>query len=72
MNLIVGTFTALVVAVTLVCAFVFPSFPPEGVNVFFAICIVLICGSHLVLVSIFVIYNNLDPGFCFFKGINAC
>lgn len=36
--------------VTLISAFVFPTFPPNGINVFFAVVIVMICGSHLLLV----------------------
>ena len=36
--------------VTLVSAVVFP-WPPHAVNLFFAFCLVLICGSHLLLVS---------------------
>ena len=40
-----------VLQVTLVSAFAFPDWHPRGMNVYFAICIVLICGSHIVLVS---------------------
>ncbi|XP_076447756.1 transmembrane protein 243-like [Babylonia areolata] len=50
LNLIVGTFTALVVLVTLVIAIIFPKWPPNVINVFFALVIVFICSSHLVLI----------------------
>ncbi|KAK7489733.1 hypothetical protein BaRGS_00019128 [Batillaria attramentaria] len=69
LNLVVGVFTALVVLITLISAFVFPHWPPNGVNVFFAIVIVMICGSHLVLcIRFFVqIYwyrqGDLEPKF---------
>ncbi|KAK3103272.1 hypothetical protein FSP39_018029 [Pinctada imbricata] len=61
-NLVVGVFTSIAVLVTLISAFIFPEFPPVGVNVFFAVIIVLICSSHL-----FLIYwyrqGDLDPKF---------
>ena len=41
----------LVSQVTVVCSFVFPSLPPRPLNVFFAVCILLTCGSTLVLVT---------------------
>ncbi|KAL8558204.1 hypothetical protein ACOMHN_036293 [Nucella lapillus] len=50
LNLIVGTFTALVVLVTLVSSVVFPKWPPNAINIFFALVIVFICSSHLVLI----------------------
>ncbi|ESO96168.1 hypothetical protein LOTGIDRAFT_188312 [Lottia gigantea] len=50
LNLVVGTFTSIVVLVTLVSAFAFPKWPPNGINIFFALIIVFICGSHLLLI----------------------
>ncbi|KAJ8302225.1 hypothetical protein KUTeg_021212 [Tegillarca granosa] len=49
LNLVVGILTSIAVLVTLISAFVFPHLPPNGVNVFFAVVIVMICASHLVL-----------------------
>ncbi|CAL1545893.1 unnamed protein product [Lymnaea stagnalis] len=49
-NLVVGTIVGIMVLVTLISAFVFPQWPPDGVNVFFALVILLICASHLLLV----------------------
>ena len=50
-NLVVGFLTALIVFVTLVSAFVFHEYSPRGVNIFFGVIIVLICASHLTVVS---------------------
>ena len=51
--------TGVLFQVTLISAFAFPSWPPDGVNVFFALVIVLICGSHLVLVCLTVLANRM-------------
>ncbi|XP_005089922.1 transmembrane protein 243 [Aplysia californica] len=61
-NLVVGLLTGLMVFVTLISAFVFPSWPPDGVNVFFAFVIVLICGSHLLLIYWYR-QGDLEPRF---------
>ena len=37
--------------ITLISAFAFPHWPPRGINVYFAFCIVFILLSHLILVS---------------------
>ena len=50
-NLVVGFLTALIVFITLISAFVFHETTPRGVNIFFGIVIVLICASHLTVVS---------------------
>ena len=44
-------FTLYFFQVTIICSFVFPT-PPRPLNIFFAICILIICGAVLVLVSI--------------------
>ncbi|XP_070559778.1 transmembrane protein 243-like [Ptychodera flava] len=49
-NLALGAFTSVLVAVTLISAFVFPKWPPNGINVYFGVCIALICASNLVLI----------------------
>ncbi|MEQ2213224.1 hypothetical protein XENOCAPTIV_011502, partial [Xenoophorus captivus] len=41
----------LVSQVTVIGSFVFPSMPPRPVNIFFAACILLACGSTVVLVT---------------------
>ncbi|XP_059179441.1 transmembrane protein 243-like [Physella acuta] len=61
-NLVIGTVTGIIVLVTLISAFVFPQWPPDGVNVFFALVIVLICASHLVLVYWYRL-GDLEPKF---------
>ena len=38
--------------ITLVSAIAFPHWPPRGINVYFAFCMVLILVSHLILVSL--------------------
>lgn len=40
-----------VLQVTVISSFVFPSLPPRPLNVFFAVCILLACGSAIVLVN---------------------
>ncbi len=47
---------------TLGSALIWPRWPPKGVNVFFAGCLVLICGSHLVLVSTCTVFLRLRSG----------
>ncbi|XP_038840685.1 transmembrane protein 243b isoform X1 [Salvelinus namaycush] len=49
-NLVVGGLTSLLVAVTVISSFVFPSLPPWPLNVFLAFCILLTCGSAMVLI----------------------
>ncbi|RUS75964.1 hypothetical protein EGW08_016271, partial [Elysia chlorotica] len=48
--------------VTLISALVFPAWPPNGVNVFFGLVIVLICASHLVLIYWYR-QGDLEPRF---------
>ncbi|XP_025107821.1 transmembrane protein 243-like [Pomacea canaliculata] len=62
LNLIVGVFTSLIVVITLISAFIFPSWPPNGINVFFAIIIVLICCSHSLLIYWYR-QGDLEPKF---------
>lgn len=62
LNLVVGVFTGLVVLITLISAFAFPHWPPNGVNIFFAIVIALICGSHIVLIYWYR-QGDLEPKF---------
>uniref|UniRef100_A0A3P9CH05 Transmembrane protein 243 n=1 Tax=Maylandia zebra TaxID=106582 RepID=A0A3P9CH05_9CICH len=50
-NTAVGGFTSVVVLVTVICSFVFPTMPPRPLNIFFAVCILLTCSSTLVLVN---------------------
>lgn len=47
-NVIVAVFTIIIVIETLISAFLFPRWPPEPINVFFAVTIVLICASHII------------------------
>lgn len=62
LNLIVGVFTSIAVVVTLISAFLFPPGKINGVNLFFACIIVLICGSHLVLIYWYR-QGDLEPKF---------
>ncbi|XP_060075414.1 transmembrane protein 243-like [Ylistrum balloti] len=62
LNLVVAVFTSIIVAVTLISAFVFPNWPPGGTNVFFAVIIVLICASHLLLIYWYR-QGDLEPKF---------
>ncbi|KAG9280235.1 transmembrane protein 243b [Astyanax mexicanus] len=49
-NIGFGGITSLLVIVTIISSFVFPSLPPKPLNIFFAICILLVCGSVIVLI----------------------
>ncbi|XP_029020094.1 transmembrane protein 243b [Betta splendens] len=61
-NGVVGGFTSLVVLVTVISSFVFPLYPPRPLNVFFAVCILIICGSTIVLIFWYR-QGDLEPKF---------
>ncbi|XP_010765228.1 transmembrane protein 243b [Notothenia coriiceps] len=61
-NLAVGGVTSLVVLVTVISSFVFPSLPPRPLNVFFAVCILLACGSNIMLIYWYR-QGDLEPKF---------
>lgn len=68
-NLCVGLITALIFVVTLISAFVAHT-PPRGLNVYFAICISLICLGHVVLIYWYR-QGDLDPKFRLMIYYNA-
>ncbi|XP_043120796.1 transmembrane protein 243 [Puntigrus tetrazona] len=49
-NLAIGGLTSLFVLVTVISSFVFPTPPPTALNIFFVVCIIMICSSVLVLI----------------------
>ncbi|XP_052365361.1 transmembrane protein 243-like [Oncorhynchus keta] len=59
-NLVVGGLTSLLVVVTVISSFLFPSLPPWPLNVFLAFCILLTCGSAMVLI-VWYRQGDLDP-----------
>ncbi|XP_054656354.1 transmembrane protein 243b isoform X1 [Dunckerocampus dactyliophorus] len=61
-NLAVGGFTSLIVLVTVISSFVFPSLPPRPLNIFFAVCILLACGSTIMLIFWYR-QGDLEPKF---------
>ncbi|XP_077983545.1 transmembrane protein 243-like [Glandiceps talaboti] len=61
-NLAVGVVCAVLVTVTLVSAFVFPHWPPDGKNVYFGVCIALICASNLIMIYWYR-QGDVDPKF---------
>ncbi|XP_076861344.1 transmembrane protein 243b [Brachyhypopomus gauderio] len=61
-NLVVGGLTCLILIVTVICSFVFPSLPPKPLNIFFAVCILLLSGSVMVLIFWYR-QGNLEPKF---------
>ncbi|XP_036374151.1 transmembrane protein 243-like [Megalops cyprinoides] len=61
-NLAVGGLTSLLVIVTIISSFFFPTTPPKPLNVFFAICILLICGAVMVLIFWYR-QGDLEPKF---------
>ncbi|XP_067929904.1 transmembrane protein 243-like [Watersipora subatra] len=62
-NLVVGCVTGVLVLITLISAFVFPTDEPvNGMNVYFALCILLILLSHIILIYWYR-QGDLDPKF---------
>ncbi|NP_001134793.1 transmembrane protein 243 [Salmo salar] len=61
-NLAFGGLTSLLVVVTVISSFVFPSLPPWPLNIFLAFCILLTCGSAMVLI-VWYRQGDLDPKF---------
>ncbi|KAA0715154.1 Transmembrane protein 243 [Triplophysa tibetana] len=61
-NLIVGGLTSVFVLVTVISSFVFPAPPPPSLNIFFILCIIMICSSILVLIFWYD-QGDLDPKF---------
>ncbi|XP_060734185.1 transmembrane protein 243 [Tachysurus vachellii] len=61
-NLTVGGFTSLLVIVTIISSFVFPTSAPNALNIFFGICIIMICSSVLVLIFWYR-QGDLEPKF---------
>ncbi|XP_077049773.1 LOW QUALITY PROTEIN: transmembrane protein 243 [Siphateles boraxobius] len=50
LNLAIGGLASLLVLVTVISSFVFPTPPPTALNIFFVVCIIMTCTSVLVLV----------------------
>ncbi|KAI2653410.1 Transmembrane protein 243 [Labeo rohita] len=48
--------------VTVISSFVFPTPPPTALNIFFVVCIIMICSSVLVLI-VWYRQGDLDPKF---------
>ncbi|XP_065138801.1 transmembrane protein 243 [Paramisgurnus dabryanus] len=61
-NFTVGGLTSLLVLLTLISSFVFPTPPPTALNIFFVLCIIMICSSILVLIFWYR-QGDLDPKF---------
>ncbi|XP_030646495.1 transmembrane protein 243 [Chanos chanos] len=61
-NLAVGGFTSLLVMVTIISSFLFPASPPRALNIFFSVCIVMICSSVLILIFWYR-QGDLEPKF---------
>lgn len=61
-NLVIGGLASLLVIVTIISAFFFPALPPKPLNIFFAVCILLMCGSVLVLIFWYR-QGDLEPKF---------
>ncbi|KAF7698917.1 hypothetical protein HF521_003659 [Silurus meridionalis] len=60
--LAVGGFTSVFVIITIISSFVFPTPAPNALNVFFGICIIMICSSVLVLIFWYR-QGDLEPRF---------
>uniref|UniRef100_A0A3Q0RV48 Transmembrane protein 243, mitochondrial b n=1 Tax=Amphilophus citrinellus TaxID=61819 RepID=A0A3Q0RV48_AMPCI len=54
--------TSVIIYVTVICSFMFPTLPPRPLNIFFAACILLTCGSTLVLIFWYR-QGDLEPKF---------
>ncbi|PAA64325.1 hypothetical protein BOX15_Mlig031342g3 [Macrostomum lignano] len=62
LHYIIAGVVSLSVLLTLVFAFVFPKWPPRGVNIMFAGCIAMLASSHLLLVYWYR-QGDLEPRF---------
>ncbi|XP_063067831.1 transmembrane protein 243b [Engraulis encrasicolus] len=60
-NLVVGLLSILLVLITVISSFVVP-LPPKPLNIFFAVCVLLLCGSVLVLIFWYR-QGDLEPKF---------
>ncbi|KAJ8261961.1 hypothetical protein GJAV_G00160470 [Gymnothorax javanicus] len=60
-NLIVGGLTSLLVLVTVISSFVVPT-PPKPLNIFFTICILILCGGVVILIFWYR-QGDLEPKF---------
>ncbi|KAG5261460.1 hypothetical protein AALO_G00284490 [Alosa alosa] len=60
-NLVVGVLTTLLVLITVISSFVVP-LPPKPINIFCAVCVLLLCGSVLVLIFWYR-QGDLEPKF---------
>lgn len=69
LNLIVGVFVGLFVVITLICALAAVK-PPRGLDVFFAICIIFVSISHLILIYWYR-QGDIDPKFRYLIYYNA-
>ncbi|KAF7693879.1 transmembrane protein 243b [Silurus meridionalis] len=61
-NIVMGGLASLLVIVTIISAFVFPMQPPKPLNIFFAVCILLMCISVLILIFWYR-QGDLEPKF---------
>ncbi|KAL4227145.1 hypothetical protein ACF0H5_015118 [Mactra antiquata] len=61
-NLVLASVTGILVAVTLVSAFIFPKWPPNGINIFFAVAMSFIGVSHLIVIYWYR-QGDLEPKF---------
>uniref|UniRef100_A0A3Q3WBH1 Uncharacterized protein n=1 Tax=Mola mola TaxID=94237 RepID=A0A3Q3WBH1_MOLML len=55
-------YSCFVFQVTVISSFFFPSLPPQPLNIFFAVCILLACGSTIVLIFWYR-QGDLEPKF---------
>ncbi|XP_012696456.1 transmembrane protein 243b [Clupea harengus] len=60
-NLVVGLLTTLLVLITVISSFVVP-LPPKPLNIFLAVCVLLLCGAAMVLIFWYR-QGDLEPKF---------
>ncbi|XP_015909285.1 transmembrane protein 243 [Parasteatoda tepidariorum] len=68
-NMVLGIITTLLVLITMFSAF-FAKTPPQGLNVYFILCIFLICLGHILLIYWYR-QGDLDPKFRLLIYYNA-
>ncbi|KAI8501848.1 transmembrane protein 243-like [Branchiostoma floridae x Branchiostoma belcheri] len=59
---VLGFLTFLFVGVTLVSAFIFPKWPPQPINLYFGVCVILTCISNIILIFWYR-KGDIDPKF---------
>lgn len=62
-HVLIAIFTVILVLITLILAFFYSVHPPCGRHIYFALCILCLCFTHVILIHWYREGNVLDPKF---------